>query len=195
MIIESVFKRFPAIETERLLLREMRSEDGNDLFQYFSNKELSKYLSTYGPKSTKDAIGAIRFFNERFSRGKTIRWAIVPKNEGRMAGSFSYEYFDGTRSEIAYELSVEHWGRGMMSEVFKSVIPFGFGEIGLHRIQATVHPLNIASLKLLEKFGFQNEGLLREYSCHHDKQLYEDRYMLSLLSKDYQRLKGSAYKR
>jgi hypothetical protein len=51
----------------------------------------------------KDAIGAIRFFNERFSRGKTIRWAIVPKDEGGMAGSFSYEYFDGTRSEIAYE--------------------------------------------------------------------------------------------
>jgi len=61
---------------------------------YFSNREISKYLGTYGPQNLESASEAIEFFRNRFKNGKTIRWAIVPKSVGKMVGTFSYEYFD-----------------------------------------------------------------------------------------------------
>ena len=42
------------------------------------------------------------------------------------------------------------------------MLKFCFGELGLHRVQAFIHPDNIASLALAEKLGFKCEGLLRD---------------------------------
>jgi Acetyltransferases, including N-acetylases of ribosomal proteins len=183
MNFKSVFTEFPILETKNLILRDMRPEDAEDLYNYFSNREISKYLGTYGPQTLESASEAIEYFRNRFRNGKAIRWAIVPKCVGKIVGTFSYEYFDNnnTLTEIAYELAWDYWREGIMSEVFTSVIPFGFEQISVHRIQATVSPQNIASLTLLKKFGFQEEGLLRKYKYHYQKKTCEDRIMLSLL--------------
>ena len=50
-----------------------------------------------------------------------------------------------------------------MTEALNAMIDYGFGEIDLNRIEAVVMPENAASIKILEKLGFRNEGLLAEY--------------------------------
>ena len=49
-----------------------------------------------------------------------------------------------------------------MSEVFRTVIPYIFSNKDINRIQATIHPENARSRKIVERFGFQEEGILRE---------------------------------
>lgn len=60
---------------------------------------------------------------------------------------------------------------------------FGSKEMNLNRIEALVYPDNFASLELLKKIGFKQEGLLREYAFF--KGEFRDLIMLSLLKKDY----------
>ena len=49
-----------------------------------------------------------------------------------------------------------------MTEAVRAVLAFGFGQLGLHRLFATVHPDNLASLRLLERVGMRREGVLRQ---------------------------------
>ena len=185
MSFDTAFNEFPIFETDNLILRDMRQEDASDMFSYFSNREVSRYLDTYGPKSVEEAREAIKFFRDRFDNKQNIRWAIVPKKVGKIVGSFAYNYFDNLLTEIAYEVSADYWKQGIMTEVFRTVIPYGFDELGLQRIQAIVYPENIGSQKVLKKFGFQEEGLLREFLYHKDKNIRQDTIMFSLLRKDY----------
>jgi ribosomal-protein-alanine N-acetyltransferase len=85
-------------------------------------------------------------------------------------------------ADIAYYLSKNYWNQGIMSEAAQEVVRFGFEELGLHRIQTTVLPENIHSLKILKKIGFVEEGLLRQYN--HGKE-FKDTIMLSMLKDDY----------
>lgn len=61
-----------------------------------------------------------------------------------------------------------------MSDAVKEVFPFGFKTIGLHRIQATIEPENRASIKLVEKYGFRNEGLLKGYNFNETTSEFTD---------------------
>jgi ribosomal-protein-alanine N-acetyltransferase len=55
--------------------------------------------------------------------------------------------------------------QGYMTAAVKALIPFAFGTLKLHRIEAACIPTNIASIRLLEKTGFKREGFARKYLC------------------------------
>ena len=65
---------------------------------------------------------------------------------------------------LGYAIDHEHEGRGLMREALDAVLADAFGpRVGLHRVQANVRPENRRSLALLERLGFEREGLAREY--------------------------------
>ena len=70
-----------------------------------------------------------------------------------------------------------------MSEAIKAILTFGFGEMGLNRVEAKVLVGNVSSARFLEKLGFQQEGVLREYELV--QRAFKDLMMFSLLKKDY----------
>ena len=66
------------------------------------------------------------------------------------------------RVAIGYIIDPAHQRKGIAREAVSAMLDFCFGELGLHRVQAFIHPDNIASRTLVEKLGFRNEGLLRD---------------------------------
>ena len=72
-----------------------------------------------------------------------------------------------------------------MTEALGLVLDFGFDRMGLNRIEAVVFRDNAASCGLLEKLGFEREGLLREYEYLRGR--YEDMAMYSLLRRQARR--------
>ncbi|MED1203488.1 GNAT family N-acetyltransferase [Heyndrickxia acidicola] len=62
---------------------------------------------------------------------------------------------------IGYSLSKEHNGKGYATEAVKLVIDYAFTTLQLHRIEAGVMPHNIGSIRVLEKAGFEKEGISR----------------------------------
>lgn len=188
MKLHDVFSEIPTIKTERYVLREIVTSDANDLFDYYNNDQVTQFLDWYGPRSEEHAMDVIKHWKRGFEEGWIIRWAIATREDNKIIGTIFYNGFrDGQVCEVGYELSQTYWRKGVMTEVFKHLLPIAFEQLGINRIQATVDPLNSASIGLLKKIGFQEEGLLRDYEVHGVTGLAKDMFMFSLLKREYTR--------
>ena len=92
-------------------------------------------------------------------------------------------YLDHFRAEIGYGLFDENFkNKGIMTEAMKAILEYGFKQMKLHRIEAFIGTYNIPSLKLVEKFGFTKEGILRNHYLKNN--VLEDSAVFSLLQKE-----------
>jgi RimJ/RimL family protein N-acetyltransferase len=84
---------------------------------------------------------------------------------GKLIGSCSLSNLSVThrRAELGYIIDPERQGNGYASEAARTIIQFGFQELGLHRIEATTAPNNVGSSRVLEKVGMTYEGLARDH--------------------------------
>ena len=181
---EDVFSNFPTLETERLILRKLRLEDAKDLFEYASDKEVTKYVTWEPHKSIEDSINLIKFTHERYEKREGIIWGIVCKENKKVIGTCDIspvtKHF---RAEIAYALSRDYWGKGIMTEAVKEAIKFGFEKMNLNRIKAMCIPENIGSYRVMEKVGMKYEGLIREYIYIKGK--FQDLKLYSIVRREY----------
>ena len=74
---------------------------------------------------------------------------------------------------LGYWLDEKYWGQGFMSEAVKSVLNYGFTQMGLHLITANCYPHNQRSQRVLQKNGFIYEGLLHQAELMYNGQIYD----------------------
>ena len=74
-------------------------------------------------------------------------------------------------------------GNGYMTEAVNTVIPFAFDHLRLHRVEAACLPSNVASIRLLGRCGFSEEGLARRYLKINGR--WEDHLLFGLLASDH----------
>ncbi|BBD64715.1 hypothetical protein NIES4072_16210 [Nostoc commune NIES-4072] len=155
---------FPELETERLLLRETTLEDAEAIFAVFSDPGVTQFHDLDTFTSIKEAIAVVGRRAKRFERGEGIRWGIARKQDNVVIGSCGFTWNPQEQSaEVGYELANTFWRQGIMTEAVRTILQFGFEQMGLRFIVAQVMLDNIASKKLLEKLGFQSQGVLKEY--------------------------------
>jgi len=66
-------------------------------------------------------------------------------------------------AHVGFFVSERHNGRGYATEAVRQAVDAAFGELALHRVQAAVIPRNVASIRVLEKAAFREEGLALRY--------------------------------
>lgn len=178
-------KEFPVIETERLILREVTTEDDRDMLEYLSDQDVVKPMGLEPFQTESDVWDEINWYKSIYNEGTGIRWGITLKDSGKVIGScgFLNMLSKHHRAEIGYELSQEHWGKGIASEALEAVVTYGYQHFQLERIEALIEPANFPSQKLVEKQGFKREGLLRHYEFTCGK--FDDLYMYSIIKKDF----------
>jgi len=186
MFIETVFQTFPQLETNRLILRQMQAADAPSIFRILSDEEVTRHYDDAAFTDLTQASEQIKAWETGYTQRRCIRWGIALKEDGVIIGSCG---FYGThtwhlRGSIGYELARPFWRQGIMLEALTAILTLGFESMGLNRIDAVVLPENIASIRLLERLGFHNEGLLREYENWGSKG-FVDLCMLSLLKKTW----------
>ncbi|MEM6326075.1 MAG: GNAT family N-acetyltransferase [Bacteroidota bacterium] len=154
----------PTLCTERLCLRHPTEADLPAFLRVFGSREDLRFWS-HGPltdeATARTYLGAIH----DGVRDRTLfQWAIADGETDAMMGTCTLTAWDrdNRHAEIGFILARERWGRGLATEAVRRVLTFGFDAMGLHRVEADVHPENGASLRLLETLGFQREGYLRE---------------------------------
>ena len=74
--------------------------------------------------------------------------------------------------EIGYLLLTEYWSRGVMTEAVRQICEISFSELDIIRISGLVYAPNIASRRVLEKNGFEREGLQRK-AVYKDNKIYD----------------------
>lgn len=175
----------PLLDSERVRLRAPTEADLPAFLQVFGRLDDLKYWS-HGPLADKEAASKyLRAIYEGVRDQRLFQWAIADKATDIMMGTCTLTAWDrrNQHAEIGFILAREQWGRGLATEAVRRVLSFGFGEMGLHRVEADVHPDNAASLALLGRIGFRREGYLRERWCTFGE--WEDSVILGLLSAEF----------
>lgn len=173
-----LFEEFPLLETPRLLLRELREGDVNAVFRVFSDPEVVRYYDISGLPNVDAAASLIEKLRQRYDSRGGIRWALVEKNSGNVVGTagFNSMHTGFRRADVGYELSRQHWGHGFATEALERIKTFGHEHVGLQRIEATVMVGNDPSARVLQRCGFEEEGLLRAYGywkgASHDLRMF-----------------------
>ncbi len=179
----SSFESFPRLETPRLLLRQMTSQDAEAVFGIFSDERVVEYYDLDPFTSLDQAIQLIQRQHDRFRRGQGIRWGLAQKTADTIIGTCGLSLKSEYRGEVGYDLARAYWRQGFMTEALREVVRFGFETLGLNRIQAHVMLGNTASDRLLDELGFQEEGLLHEYAFF--KGQFHDLKRFSILRSDH----------
>ena len=189
MLTNQAFQSFPQIETKNLLLRRIHPADASALFKILADDEVTEFYDDDAFTDISQASDQIEAWENGFKNKDCIRWGITSKEEGYIIGSCGFYGFHTRyqRATIGYELARNYWRQGIMTEALSAVINYGFGDSELNRIEAVVMPENTASIKMLEKLGFRNEGLLEEYEKGGSKG-FVDLCMFAMLRKVWSNL-------
>ena len=163
-IIYRVFSHLPELLTERLTLRKMLVSDTQDMFEYASRSDVTRYL-TWLPHSDRAYTREyLQYLGNRYAAGMFYDWAIVYEPDGKMVGTCGFTSFNcaSDSAEVGYVLNPDYWGRGIAGEALERVLQFGFEELKLHRIEARFMKENERSRRVMERAGMTFEGYLRD---------------------------------
>lgn len=156
---------FPILETERLLLVEVKEEYVESFFEIMSNDEVTKYYGMDSLKTMNEAKNIIQSFKDTYASNRGIRWAMILKETDTFVGTLGLNNLNPRhkRAEVGYDLHPNYWNNGLTTEAVKEVLRYSFEELQLLRIGAVTYPKNEPSMNVLRKLGFQEEGNLRGY--------------------------------
>jgi len=120
---------------------------------------------------------------EERKAGRAVALAIVDATSGVLWGSCDIRRPDArddpALGEVGFLLSPDARGRGIATRAVGLLVEWSFRELGMERVQALVHPDNPRSAGVLERLGFQREGLLRR--CRPGEAGREDRILFAVL--------------
>jgi RimJ/RimL family protein N-acetyltransferase len=156
------------IVNDRIHLSEIGPSDKSAFVEHLDDKELCERMLTIPfPYTDDDADKFLVTVNETTANyGHPAHFAIRDDRE-QLIGVVGFHDLDcGHIAEFGYWLAKPLWGQGITTDVVRSACDFAFQEWKLVRIIAHVIESNTASARVLEKNGFEFEGLLRK---HHRK--------------------------
>ena len=147
--------------TERLVLRRWRPEDLEPFAALNADPEVTRFVG--GPMAREASDTMVARFEACHDERGYGRWAV--EESGALVGftGLGPHPFVGGAIEIGWRLARHAWGRGIATEAARAVVDLAFGEIGLSRIVAVVHPDNAASIGVCRHLGMtlaeEREGL------------------------------------
>ncbi|MBO5870768.1 MAG: GNAT family N-acetyltransferase [Clostridia bacterium] len=150
------------IETERLILRYIESEDADDMFEYASIPEVCEYLLWSPHVNIEATKGYIEFLQKRYVRGLFGDWAVVLKEENKMIGTCGYAHIDSrvNQCEIGYVLSPKYRNKGYMTEAVNAVLELTFEKLGMLNAKLRIIKQNYDSIRLAEHIGFKLDEII-----------------------------------
>ncbi len=145
---------FVPLETPRLILRLFTSEDAPAMFDYASDPHTTRYVGWPRHDSIEETLETIGRFSSQAAAGTDFSLAIVRKEDGQLLGGTGIHKVKVGLGSTGWILRRNARGQGYGAEAVMHVIEAAFKEWpDLKKIEATVHPDNIASWKLAERVG------------------------------------------
>lgn len=146
---------FPILATERLTLRQLSTDDQQNIFALRSDTEINKYLEREPSKTIEDAINFINKVNDNIQKSNSIYWVITLTKTKTFVGTIClFDFSNENSCEIGYELMTKFQCQGIMKEATEKVIDYAFQTLQFQKIVALAHNRNQNSIKLLTKFNF-----------------------------------------
>jgi RimJ/RimL family protein N-acetyltransferase len=151
-----------------------------------------RYWSTLPWEAIEKAEAMIARDLESMAAGEHIRLGLLRDGDESLIGVCTLFAFveQCRRAEVGYGLAAHAWGQGYMDEALRALLEYGFGELGLNRVEADIDPRNARSAASLERLGFTREGFLRERWIVGEE--VSDTALYGLLARDWKSLPAMA---
>ena len=149
------------LQGDGFVLRPWRATDLDSLVRHADDVQVSRGVSDRFPSPYRRDDG------EAFLAGKVIALSdpvFAIEIDGEACGGIAVRPHAGERAhgaELGYWLGRQHWGRGHMTRVVAAYLGWVVPTLQLVRVEANVLDTNPASVRVLEKNGFAEEGCRR----------------------------------
>jgi RimJ/RimL family protein N-acetyltransferase len=141
------------LETSRLLLRPISTDDLDDFVAFHSDPEVTRYISRFDRPLAEERLRMNEL--EWRQRGHGLI-AVLEKDGGRFLGRAGIKYwpqFDET--EVGWALRRDAWGRGYATEAARACVEWGFAELDVPYLTAMIDARNMRSIRVAEKLGLE----------------------------------------
>jgi [ribosomal protein S5]-alanine N-acetyltransferase len=150
-----------------------------------------QHLTVWEPQWSRDELTRsafrrrLRQYQRELKEDQGYAFLIFRHPDAALLGGLSVS---NVRRGVAQAASIGYWigapyvGRGHMTDAVKAILPFAFGTLGLHRLEAACLPHNLPSTRVLEKAGFKREGMARRYLKING--VWQDHDLFALLQDD-----------
>jgi RimJ/RimL family protein N-acetyltransferase len=177
------------LESERLLLRNLKESDLDSFLSYRSLPGVAKY-QMFEPYTREKALSFILSQKDaQFGvAGKWLQLGIVLKSEDKLVGDCGIHTLDNVpqTAEIGCTLSPSYQSKGFAKEAVFAVMKYLFEEAGIHRIVETTDAENISSIRLLESLGFRKEAHFIENIFFKGK--WGSEYQYAMLAREWEKM-------
>ncbi|MFI6758806.1 GNAT family N-acetyltransferase [Micromonospora sp. NPDC050417] len=144
-------------------LREFRADDLADTLAIVGDDRVTRWLSY----DSRDEAAAAAMIDGVVTRAhqtpRTEYYLAITDTDDRMIGFGRLGLSGVQAAKLGYAIRADHWGHGYATDAARTLITFGFDQLGLHRITAAIGPENAASIAVAKRLGMQYEGHLRDH--------------------------------
>lgn len=175
---------FPALRTDRLLLRQFQLSDATEVQRLAGVKEVAAGTFLPHPYTDGTAEQWITSLQQDCAAGLLVNFAIVLAAREILIGSIGLAIVaEHQHARMGYWLGLPYWNQGYATEAVQAVLAYGFNQRQLHRIYAPHFLNNPASGRVLQKAGMRYEGRMREHYRRFGE--YVDLELYGMLEQDF----------
>ena len=153
----------PTILAEFAELVELTPEHSKDVFDFASHERVAKTVIWEAHQSLSDSYQYIERVRNKLSadpEGIFLCWGVREKKSQKIIGLVSLTQLGPIRAQIGYVFHYEHWNTKLPIDCLRALTRYSFETFPeLERLQCRCFPTNQSSIHLLERVGFQFEGV------------------------------------
>lgn len=181
--LDRVYRRFKGIpwdivETQRLRIREIATEDVMQLYDLYQDESVAKYMDALFPNPEQELEYTKEYIQNVYGFYGFGMWVLEEKESGRVIGRAGLEYregFDGL--ELGYMLGVRYQHKGYAYEACNAILSYGISELEQKEYCSFVSRDNTASIRLCQRLGFVPNGTVRLVETNFDGLMIEKEYL------------------
>lgn len=151
------------LQTSRLVLRRLETSDAGALHDLMSDADVMAYWDI---REIDDVELTRRILDGQLKamrEGEAIHWAMLRASDKAFIGACDLSDIDRwhKRAEIGFISAKAFWGEGLTLEAMQAVLHHAAQGLRLEKLSARTQVGNVRSVRLLERLGFEQEGVLR----------------------------------
>lgn len=158
-----LFTTLPSLQHSDVVLRPIEADDLAVWAAYLQDPAV--YQHTSWNLGSAAELECYVWQGQVHTAVSVLRLAIACRQTNQLVGTIGFHTISSLNrsAELAYDLTTTHWGRGIASAAALAMTRWAQEEAGVIRVQATVLETNARSMRVLQRCGFQREGLLHSY--------------------------------
>jgi len=184
------------METSRLYLRQITdsANDGRDSLEFINDYDVYRFWGLYDEEN--DIDGKLKpkkkhkldyHYNvtmKEYKAGRELTWLMELKDTHKVIGEIVlYDFRINKQADIGYRINKDYWGQGFAPEAGQAVIKASFELMDLIRLQIRCFTKNNGSVRVAQKLGFSQEGLIKQGAILN---VITDYYIFGYLRDEYQ---------